>query len=830
MSESEVVASQQKQQSQQQQQQQHFNQQFNPNPMANMVWQYPQPANMHQYQGFPNQMYPQGYNPQGQMYYYPPGMMTAYGSAFNGQQIPPQQQQQQQQQPQQQQSVQNNQSNKSQVQQQQQQQSQQPIQPMVLDDDADLPPLPPGPPPPTQPPPQHNNQPQTPLQNQQQMFMYYQANYGGWTDQNDMSQFNNGQQPIRFNSPNKKAGLGSVPSGNSGAAKKKRRKNKYVTASQMNNNSFQGNNVVTTFTPGTDIKPDSLPPLPPSEVIAPLPKSAPPAIKTPDVPVVPAPIVSSSSPTNVQLSQMNSKKSTVGSIKSSINSNTTTKAAPVTASNPSPGGDWPDSLKNYVNRCYEKCKTAVDKDQVEIILKGKITRAANDGSLWIKDWDIEPLPSIHSERMTMTIKAKSPIVKASNNSLTITMSNNLRRPGGLSTSLGARLGARLSSSGHRRSKSRTRSKSKSRSRSRSISPPSRKYRRSSSSSSSTSDRGGSHDYKSSSSSKSSKKTNNRNKDNHNVKKSKKNKQPKSHFYSEFGLATGNAEELGSKEKLQQRAARFHDSVSRTVVVKDDTADFDFTGLHIIGTCKDLEKPYLRLTSAPAPSAVRPVSVLQSSLAHVKKRWVSEQDYRYACDQLKSIRQDLTVQGIRDSFTVHVYETHARVALERGDHEEFNQCQTQLRMLYQDVGGDNRCEFVAYRILYYIFTKNTQDLTTILAALTKDDKKDECIKHALKVRSAWWLGNFHVFFKLYKTAPRMAAFLMDWFIARERKNALKTMIKSYRQNLAVDFIITELAFQSLDKFYEFVSDFGLNYADSERQLLDCKASSSSLGGW
>ncbi len=154
---------------------------------------------------------------------------------------------------------------------------------------------------------------------------------------------------------------------------------------------------------------------------------------------------------------------------------------------------------------------------------------------------------------------------------------------------------------------------------------------------------------------------------------------------------------------------------------------------MVGTCQKLEKNYLRLTSVSYiylnkfslnffkyqeadPSTIRPLSVLERAFSFVMNKYRLNKDWSYISDQLKSIRQDLMVQQIRNDFTVLVYEENARISLEmvrnrspegrkilclfQGDREQFNQCQTQLETLY-----DNGCdrthlnEFLIYRLLY-----------------------------------------------------------------------------------------------------------------------------------
>ncbi|KIM56498.1 hypothetical protein SCLCIDRAFT_132508 [Scleroderma citrinum Foug A] len=249
---------------------------------------------------------------------------------------------------------------------------------------------------------------------------------------------------------------------------------------------------------------------------------------------------------------------------------------------------------------------------------------------------------------------------------------------------------------------------------------------------------------------------------------------------------------------------------------------------IVGTNQELFKDYLRLTSEPKPEMIRPYPVLQQTLAELKQRWRAKCSYEWICNQFKSLRQDLTVQRIKNEFTVQVYEIHARMALESSDMVEYNQCQSTLKNLYE-LGIPGKVEeFTAYRILMLLHGRNKSELNLYVGQLTPRQKAADAVQHALRVQRAQSMGNYRAMFELYMNAPNMGAYIMDHFIARERAKGLVIMSKAYR-TLPLQFITNELAFESITHTIEFLASHGVttytnpNSRPDER-ILDCKAAS------
>uniref|UniRef100_A0AC34R7I4 SAC3/GANP/THP3 conserved domain-containing protein n=1 Tax=Panagrolaimus sp. JU765 TaxID=591449 RepID=A0AC34R7I4_9BILA len=228
---------------------------------------------------------------------------------------------------------------------------------------------------------------------------------------------------------------------------------------------------------------------------------------------------------------------------------------------------------------------------------------------------------------------------------------------------------------------------------------------------------------------------------------------------------------------------------------------------VVGTCLDIEKQYFRLTKKPDPSEIRPVSVLKRAFDKLKTMSRNPENYKYIGDQIRAIRQDLTVQKIRNEFTVEVYEFHARLTLENKDMPEFNQCQSQLRHLYNDLPNcKNEDEFTAYRLLYYIFTQDDQDILSLLNAV--QNKTKPMVLFAIRVHDAYLKGHYIRLFKLFSYPPKMCGYLMDLFIDRERRKFFNIIRSSYRPSLKIEILSKWFNFSSQKDFYDYAKTLGI----------------------
>jgi hypothetical protein len=184
------------------------------------------------------------------------------------------------------------------------------------------------------------------------------------------------------------------------------------------------------------------------------------------------------------------------------------------------------------------------------------------------------------------------------------------------------------------------------------------------------------------------------------------------------------------------------------------------------------------------------------------------------------------------FCVEVYELHARIALESRDLNEYNQCQTQLKHLY--ASGLKGCEpeFIAYRILYYVYLlgnkkyqRGSADILDTMAGLTEQQCNDPGVNHALNVRHAVQTDNYHRFYRLYKQTPNLGNCILDLMIDNWRLLTVQKLVRVYKPKLEVAFITDCLKFNSETECTDFLTSAGgiVVKEDTGAMSLDTKTS-------
>ncbi|CAM9250875.1 unnamed protein product, partial [Ectocarpus fasciculatus] len=437
--------------------------------------------------------------------------------------------------------------------------------------------------------------------------------------------------------------------------------------------------------------------------------------------------------------------------------------APAPAAGP---GQWPPSLKKFVERAFSLCHSDVDRLFVSNKLRTQLSKVSAEGTLHSYNWDAEPTPD--PRKKEEVVVAVPPVEKTKRKSRFAAVENKVNAPA-VDTAATSYYGYAAQNSPQV------------------FESPASKAGK---------------------------------------------KKPAGIVAAEVDDAAlrkrqnrfSIAEDSGPQRKKQKKQVKGSAEVNYAALYNgniNQPSEFDVSKLTVVGTCRKIEKEYFRLTSAPDASTVRPEPILKQALALVKVKWEERSaEYVYLCSQLKAIRQDLTVQHICNDFTVDVYETHARIALQCQDLNEYNQCQTQLKHFYADKPGNSEMEFVAYRILYYVYLlgnkkyqRGSSDLADTMASLDAAALRNPAVVHALEVRRAVQSDNFVRFFKLYKETPNLGNFLLDLMLYSWRLQAAIKIVKSYKPSVELSFVSKLLGFTTADECEVFLKESGCQFIRS-----------------
>ncbi|KAI5951251.1 hypothetical protein KGF54_004325 [Candida jiufengensis] len=296
-----------------------------------------------------------------------------------------------------------------------------------------------------------------------------------------------------------------------------------------------------------------------------------------------------------------------------------------------------------------------------------------------------------------------------------------------------------------------------------------------------------------------------------------------------------ADDYISDERKRQRLERFENNSGPTTPTDSNSSSSTKNG-PLVGRNTKLEKSYLRLTSEPDPNNVRPQNILEQSIEFVLKKSKTmdiKDSYTYLINQLKSIRQDLTVQHLKNDFTIKVYEINAKESIKAGDLGEFNQCQTQLKHLYnlaRSSKGSKRefigseVELIAYKIIYMMITRNNSEISKLRLSILEDYKgfakrtSDliffEFINSLFKFNEYLLSNNSYKFFqdilnfKKFQEIELALKMISKFLYDKIRIGGLFTICSSYK-TVDINFLQNFLGFETKSECDGFLKNYKLH---------------------
>ncbi|KAJ2503019.1 actin cytoskeleton and mitosis protein [Coemansia sp. RSA 1972] len=252
---------------------------------------------------------------------------------------------------------------------------------------------------------------------------------------------------------------------------------------------------------------------------------------------------------------------------------------------------------------------------------------------------------------------------------------------------------------------------------------------------------------------------------------------------------------------------------------------------------------------PLPEDLRTPDTLQRTLDHLVNVVIAADQELRSChgfvrDRTRSIRQDFTIQNIRDSTTVAVCERIARFHIvslhilcgnkDFAEHQDMEQLRNTLKTLielYDDhrklrAVCANEAEFYAYYIVSHL---RDPDAKRVAERLPRHIFTAPIVQQALKLhmlseastaprrdtRTGWAAQNLGVqFFRAVASpaTPLLLACLAEYYFPSIRRSALRSMCDAFPYQEGKEYPVTDfaemLAFDSVDEVQEFCAQFNV----------------------